>query len=296
MRLLIGTWDSAWGHTWAVRGNGKVYALRSLAEGSSLCVFDAGTMRLLKEFPEPGAHPCHITLLLDQAILADYTSGTLSVFPLDPDGMPCGEAGNYSFGGKLPHIHSSWVTPDGGHLIVADLGTDAILKFSLTGGKIDIGSCTRFEMPAGSGPRHCTFIGDRLYVSTERSDEILVLGWPSMALLQRCLVNEERPGGGAHILQSPDRRFIYASSRLANDGIATFAVGADGLLEKVAYTPTGRHPRHFCLTPDGESLLVACRDDDVVQFFDRKPDGSLSFSGQEIEIEKPVYVEVYEED
>ena len=110
-------------------------------------------------------------------------------------------------------------------------------------------------------------------------------------------VHPLRPGGGGHLVLSPDGNYLYVSSRLQGDGIATFAVKLDGSLEKCAYTPTGRHPRHFCLSPGGELLLVACRDDNMIQFFDRSAsDGSLSGSGLCLEVEKPVYIEAYEED
>ena len=152
-------------------------------------------------------------------------------------------------------------------------------------------------MPPGCGPRHCAFGRGVLYVATELSDEVLVVGWPGMDLRQRLLVNPLRPGGGGHLVLSPDGRFLYVSSRLQGDGVATFAVHPDGQLEKVAFTPTGRHPRHFCLSPDGALLMVACRDDNRIQFFDRSAsDGTLSENGLCLEVEKPVYVEAYEED
>ena len=90
-------------------------------------------------------------------------------------------------------------------------------------------------MPAGCGPRHCAFGNGKLYVSTELSDEVLVLDWPSMQLRQRCLVNDARPGGGGHLLLSPDGTFLYASSRLKNDGIALFRMEKDGLLKRCGY-------------------------------------------------------------
>lgn len=315
MQLVVGTWDAAWGHTWVSRGFGSLYALRSLAGGSELCVIpepvissdgpficEPGTDGW-SSYPTPGEHSCHITLLEREAVVADYTSGTLSLFPLDASGLPCGEPELMHFEGSgphpvrqtSPHIHSSWLSPDGDSIIVADLGADRLYRFAVRGGKIDTGSRETFAMPSGCGPRHCAFGSGVLYVSTELSDEVLVLDWPSMALRQRIVVNDALPGGGGHLALSPDGRFLYASSRLKNDGIAVFRVLDGGVLERTAYVHTGSHPRHFCLPGDGSQLFVACRDDDAVQVFNRNAaNGSLINTGCEFAIKKPVFVEVYE--
>ena len=299
MLLYIGTHDPAWGHTWVTRGFGKVYALRSLAGGSALCVFDEATMAPLGEFPTPGEHSCHITLLEREAVVADYTSGTLSLYPLGADGLPCCAPRVLSFEGsgpvpvrqESPHVHSSWLAPDGRSILVVDLGSDALYRFQVAEGQLVPESRERFAAPAGSGPRHCCFGRGVLYVATELSDEVLVYSWPDMQLIQRCLVNPERPGGGGHLVLSPDGRFLYSSSRLKNDGIACFAIGEGGLLSPAGYFPTGAHPRHFCLSPDGSLVFVACRDDDVIQLFNRDPrTGALTPAGQEITVSRPVYI------
>ena len=261
--------------------------------------------RPLGEYPTPGEHSCHITLLERQVVVADYTSGSLSLYPLGPDGLPSGAPEVLYFEGHgphptrqtSPHIHSSWLSPEGDALVVVDLGTDKLYRFPVRDGKVAGEGVEAFAMPEGCGPRHCVFGQGKLYVSTELSDEVLVLDWPSMELRQRVVVNPVLPGGGGHLLLSPDGRFLYASSRLENDGIAVFRVQEDGLLEPGGYVTVGSHPRHFCLTPEGDALLVACRDSHEVQLFTRdSQDGSLCFTGQTVSIEKPVFVQAYEED
>ena len=308
MTIIAGQFTPHWGHTALTAGFGKLYTLRSLPEGSSLCVFgmpgvsdgivtpEDGVM--LGEYHTPGKHSCHITLLGSQAVVCDYTSGTMSLFDLDGEGMPAGDPTVIEFEGKgpdpvrqaSPHIHSSWVTPDGSSIVVADLGSDRIYRFAVKDGRVDVQSQESFVMPAGCGPRHCVFNaeGSRLYIATELSDEVLVYSYPGMGLMQRCLVNEACPRGGAHIDISPDGEYLFATSRLKDDGIATFRIREDGMLERHCYTPTGKHPRHFAISRDGNALLCANRDDDSIEVFaisDGKP-----VKQKEHRIEKPVFV------
>lgn len=312
MSLVVGTWDPAWGHTWVTRGFGKVYALRSLAGGSALCVADESILsgegpvicrpgaEGWQSFPTPGEHSCHILLLDRQAVVADYTSGSLSLFPLDEGGLPSGDPDVLYFEGSGPvkgrqdgpHIHSSWLSPEGDTVVVADLGSDALYRFAVRDGRLETRYIERRGMPPGSGPRHCAFGAGVLYVATELSDEVLVLSWPGMDLLQRVIVNPQHPGGGGHLALSPDGRFLYVSSRLQGDGIAVLGIGEGGFLTPCSFAYTRAHPRHFCLSPDGSKVAVACRDGNAIQLFDRcAADGSLSDSGKSFIVVKPVYVE-----
>lgn len=294
MKALVGNWTPEWGHTWLTRGFGKIYALRSLAGGSSLCVFDSEG-NPIGEYPTPGEHSCHITLLERQAVVSDYTSGTLSIYPLGPDGIPSGAPHLLRFAGHgahpqrqtCPHIHSSWLSPDGGVLVVVDLGCDKIYRYPVSDGKLVENEAESFGTPEGCGPRHCAFGKNCLYVATELSDEVLVLDWPSMELRQRILTNPEKPGGGGHVILKDG--FLYVSSRLKNDGIAIFRVLGDGALEKAGYCRTGLHPRHFCIK--GNLLAVACRDSDLIQLFSMG-NGSLKLLSEASSISKPVYVEL----
>ena len=308
MKLYVGTWNPAWGHTWVTRGFGHLYALRNLAEESSICVADDTANEDLivchpggegwEEFSYVGSNPCHITLLQKEAIVSDYSSGSLSICPLDEDGLPIQEPAMLYFEGQgphlvrqnAPHIHSSWISPDGRSLLVVDLGTDKLYRFPVQDGKVAKEGIEAFFLPSGCGPRHCAFGDGVLYVATELSDEVLVLEWPSMTLKQRMIVNPTLPGGGAHIVLAGE--YLYVSSRLKNDGIGIFRVLADGRLEKKAYLKTGRHPRHFCLSPDAQKVFVACRDDNKIQVFDRDlVSGALKPSGTEYPVSWPVYVE-----
>lgn len=306
MTLLVGTYDAYWGHTYIAEGNSKVYALRSLADSSSLCVFDAprGERRAvltldmlgkpLAEVATPGQHSCHIMLLEREVAVADYTSGTLSLFPLSADGIPSAPRvvrfegrGPHPKRQQSPHVHSTMLSPDGSTLVVVDLGTDKLYLFDVAEGRVkSLSEYRSIALPSGCGPRHCIFdkSGKRLYVVTELSDEVLVYDTADYSLVQRCALNGENPQGGAHILLSPDGRYLYASLRVSStagastsklgDGVAVFSVTEKGL-QSLGFLPTDGHPRHFTLTADGEHLIVACRDSSTVLSYRLSADGTL---------------------
>ena len=98
--------------------------------------------------------------------------------------------------------------------------------------------------------------------------------------------------GSADIHLSPDGRFLYASNRLKEDGIAIFAVQADGTLTPAGYQPTGIHPRNFNITPNGKYLLAACRDSNVIQVYERNAEnGLLTDTHLDIRVDKPVCIQ-----
>jgi 6-phosphogluconolactonase (cycloisomerase 2 family) len=95
--------------------------------------------------------------------------------------------------------------------------------------------------------------------------------------------------GAADIHLSPDGKFLYASLRLQNDGIAIFSVQPDGTLAEVGYQHTGAHPRNFAITKD--LAIVACRDSDEIEIYGRDPaTGLLTDTGRRISLPKPVFV------
>ncbi len=323
MSILIGIASPYWGHTFIAEGNGKIYALRSLDDSSSLCVFDAKIIgdsdffcltddvasKALTEVTTPGKHSCHIVLLERQAVVADYTSGTLTLYELDEQGLPQPNPTVVTYQGKgphpkrqlSPHIHSSTLSPDGKSLLVADLGCDRLIRYNVENGRLVMPESEIIALPAGSGPRHCAFApqGDYLYVVTELTDEVMTFRTSDYKLLDRCTLNAGNPEGAAHIVVSADGKYLYASSRVSNtskassrpipDGVAIYKRLADGKLKQIHYQPTGAHPRHFAVSNDGTKLVVACRDSHTVEIYTLK--GGVPVGQAETKVvSQPVYV------
>jgi 6-phosphogluconolactonase (cycloisomerase 2 family) len=210
-------------------------------------------------------------------------------------------------------MHCVKFSPDGCWLFAADLGTDRLLRWPVrTDGMVDEAGVKTFEVAAGSGPRHFVFdaAGENLYLINERSGTVMVFGYNGdgdggLRLRQTVQADTAGGHGSADIVMTPDGRFLYASNRLKNDGVAIFSVSPEGrnadgsggggteggLLTPAGYRPTGIHPRNLCVTPDGRFLAVAARDSGTVEFMAIDPlSGALTPSGRSVSLDKPVCV------
>ena len=255
--------------------------------------------------PRAGADPCHIVTDGNYVITANYTGGDISVFPLDAEGKLKAETQHIAFVGKTPkrvaHIHCIIPTPDKKYILATDLGNDRVYRFRYNKKarkKAEVLTAQRvaYEVSDGQGPRHLTFSKDGrfAYLIGELGGECVVLGYHKGKLkeVQRLMADEGGGRGSADIHISPDGRFLYTSHRLKKDGIAIFAIDPKkGTLTKVGYQLTGIHPRNFAITPNGKYLLVACRDDNKIQVFERnEATGKLTETAQGIEVDKPTCI------
>lgn len=285
-------------------------------DGGTACAnaltFDAttGTLTLINSQPTQGAAPCHIALSPeeDYVVTANYNGSNISLFPLDGKGrLKPGKTIGFEGSGPdkerqaIPHLHFVYFTPDNHNLLANDLGTDRIHRFPLNTRQkgsntplVDRQRASDIRLTPGSGPRHAVFSADGrfAYLITELSGEVMAFTYDgdSLSLMQTIQADTLDARGSADIHLSPDGRFLYASNRLKGDGLAIFRVNPeDGTLSKAGYQPTGIHPRNFVLTPNGQYLLVACRDTDEIQIFARDAStGLLTDTGRRIKTTKPV--------
>ena len=255
---------------------------------------------------ETGANPCFVMLFEDgkYMITSDYTGGSVSAFPIN-DGAVGNLCASLKFTGHgvdtirqaSSHIHQLKTLPSAGRnwILATDLGADVIRLISAKTIKntLTLAHQTDIPCPAGSGPRHMEFNADFtvLYCLTELSGEVLVYDIlhntdvPELNLRQRIQADQANARGSADIHIHPSGQWLYTSHRLKNDGIAIFNILPDNSLEMGGYTKTGRHPRNFMITDDGAYLLVACRDDKMIQAFEILPNGNLLLTGTSLPLE-----------
>lgn len=291
-----------------------VYAVSEMNDSTaalSSLAFDkeTGSLRLLNTEPTRGADPCYVATNGKEVLTANYSGGTMSVFPLRTDGTLAPvdtlfegtTTGPDAVRQATPHIHCTAFSPDGKYIFATDFSADRILRFVLHPKDIvPHPSAEATDMDADSGPRHLTFSpnGKFAYVITELSGKVIAYSYDDGRLeqIQTIVADTVAARGSADIHLSPDGKYLYASNRLKDDGIAIFAVNPDnGTLAKVGYQRTGIHPRHFNITPNGKYLLAACRDSNVIQVYERdEATGLLKDTHQDIIVDKPVCVQFVE--
>ncbi len=272
-----------------------------------------GKLTLLNEVPSRGADPCYITVdkTGKYVLVANYTGGSIAVFPVLPDGK-LGEASafvQHTGHGTNPerqekaHAHSIDLSPDNRFAMVDDLGLDELLtyKFNSANGSITANDPPFVKLDPGAGPRHFSLSpsGKFAYVISEMHSTVTALS------------NDERTGtlrplqtisalpkdftgknDDAEIQMHPSGRFLYASNR-GSDTIAVFAVDPQkGTLAPVEYTPTqGKIPRSFEIDPTGRFLFAENqKSDNIVVFRIDAKTGNLTPTGQVLDVASPVCV------
>lgn len=128
-----------------------------------------------------GGYPCHVGISEKGDFLAAscYSDGSLSIYKVAEDGSLKSNPQyiNHKIldSIKKAKAHSSIFTPDG--LFTADLGLDAVKRYTYDGEKFVPAKQSSLKFPDGAGPRHFKFSANKrfLYVINELNSTIAVL-------------------------------------------------------------------------------------------------------------------------
>lgn len=266
-----------------------------------------GSLTLLNSEKTKGASPCYIAADNKNQFIAtaNYRGGSISLFSIQNDGSLSSVKQVIKFSGAgpdpnrqtQPHLHCVRFSPDGKHLFATDLGADIIYRFNIEDNDPVIEETTlkKFKVLGGAGPRHLEFhpSGKIAYLINELSGILTGFRYNKGELEEFQSVEADAlyARGSADIAITPDGRYVYASSRLKNDGIAIFSIGKKGILEKNGYQCTGIHPRNLTISPNGKFLLVACKDSHTVEVYEIDHyTGLLKNAKKEILVHMPVCV------
>ena len=275
--------------------------------GLSAFSLDSDLPRLLNSQPTHGVHPCYIAVNDHSVFTANYTSGSLTVYPRHADGRLGEPAQVIKHEGhsihvqrqESAHVHSTLIDLSGKYLIVADLGIDKLVVYRMENGPLVWHSDV--SLSPGSGPRHTVFHpnGRWLYCSNELASTVTAFQYDSaqgtlrefqtIAGLPQDFAAEST---AAHIAITPNGHFLYMSNR-GHDSLAMFAVdGQTGRLTATGFTTTlGKTPRNFAIDPAGEWLVAANQDSDsVVLFRIHQETGALTPTGLPLNVPTPVFV------
>lgn len=273
---------------------------------------ESGALRVLNQQPSEGMHPCHIVIdsTGKNALVANYSSGTVAVLPVDLNsGRLSKAATTVQHSGssinkqrqEAPHAHSINLDASNRLAFAADLGLDKIFiyRFDPTTGSLQPNDPAAGVVAPGSGPRHFAIhpTSKFAYVNNELTSGITAFQFDSSnGALKEIQTLSTLPAGfsgensTAEIVVHPSGKFVYVSNR-GHDSIAIFQIDvATGKLTAHGHCPTGgRTPRNFSLDPTGAFLLAANQSTNDIHVFrvDHKT-GDLVATGMKIEVGSPV--------
>ena len=303
----------------AVHPSGNfLYAANEAGKASTVSAFAIdkknGKLALLNQLPSLGEDPCYLSFdkTGKYAFVANYTSGTIAVFPILTDGrlgehtalvQDQGATGPNKERQEGPHAHWIETSPDNRFVLVADLGLDEVLvyKFDARSGTLMPNEPAFARLKPGSGPRHLVFHpnGKFVFSVSELSSTATSFAYDAKkgTLKEIGAVSTLPPGFSgrndvAEAAVNPNGKFLYVSNR-GNDSVAILSVDpAKGTLAPVGGIPTGgKQPRHFIFDPSGKFLFAENQfSDTVVEFRADTATGQLTPSGDTVSVPSPVCI------
>jgi len=270
----------------------------------------SGRLAVLNRQPTQGKNGVRLGIEASDRYLvcANYSSGTVAVLPIEPDGslgalrdlVPLtGKTGPHPTEQTSAHPHDVAFDPRGRFCLIPDKGLDAIFVFRVDeGGKLVPGAPASVAARPGAGPRHTGFhpTAPFAFVLNELDSTLTAYRFDAEtgALEPRQTLTTLPPGWNgrnttSEIAVAPSGRFVYASNR-GHDSVVVFAVEpGTGALSPVAWEPTqGKTPRFIGLDPAGATLYAANQDSDtIVAFRVDRPSGTLTPSGTVVPVGSP---------
>src|ERR1700730_16384779 len=239
----------------------------------------SGKLTQLNQVPSGGADPCYVSF--DQTgkylLVANYTGGSVSTFPIAQDGRIGPASGFVQHPGsgpkkerqEGPHAHYIATSADNRFVFVVDLGLDEVLlyRFDPAKGSLTPNNPPFVKLTPGAGPRHLAFHpnGKFAYVLSEVNSTVTALAYDSrngsfstLQTLSTIPKDFTAHNDTAEIVVHPSGKFLYASNR-GKDGIMEFSIDSvKGTLTLAGdFSTQGKTPRNFALDPTGKFLLAA---------------------------------------
>ncbi len=265
-----------------------------------------GKLTELDEVSSHGADPCYISFdrTGTYALVANYSGGTVAVFPLASDGRigeassvvkDAGTLGPNKDRQEAPHAHFIQASVGNRFAYVADLGLDRVLiyKFDAATGTLSAGESAAGSvgnaassgakeffsatLAPGTGPRHIAFSRDGkfMYAIGELDSTVTVFANDAKETFRSIQKLSALPAGfsgtskAAEIAIHPSGKFLYTSNR-GDDSIAVFTINrATGKLTFLQRISSGGNaPRHFTIDPTGTRLFAANQDSGNIVEYD----------------------------
>ncbi|GAB2886417.1 lactonase family protein [Streptomyces deserti] len=282
----------------AVHPNGRtLYAVNERDDGAVTAV-RLSDRRVLGRQGTGGGGPCHLSVHPGGRWLlsANYTSGSVAVHPIDASGA-LGERTDLVThsrpgpgpGQDGPHAHQIITSPDKGHVLAVDLGTDTVYTYRLDERSGALTEVAQAHTRPGAGPRHLTFHpgGRYAYLANETDNTVAVCAYdPDSGRLTVGAAQSTGTGSGtsypAQILVTANGSYAYLANR-GHNSLTRYAIEADGARLRLLDTVPvgGDFPRQIAFSPDGTLLFAANQKSGTVSVFHVDDDsGRLRRAGE----------------
>ena len=298
------------GYLYLSKDGNRVYSSNGTKPGS-VSAFqwnkDKTALDKVSNLSSIGDGACYVGVSPEEHLLAaaNYSSGSIVLYPLDENGGMIDDPQGIQHTGSGPHpnqnsahAHCVQFSQNGKFLYAVDLGIDQILTYPINSenklGKAQVA----LQLDPGDGPRHLVFhpTENKVFIINELSSTVVSAtvdeenGVFTKIDKKSTLPDDyQEPNACADIHISKDGKFLYASNR-GHNSIAVYSVSESGDLKLLTIEPVqGDWPRNFALSPDGNFLLVANQKSDNITVFkvDRQT-GLLKYTGNQVSISQPV--------
>ena len=266
-----------------------LYAVEEMFESLKPKIFsysicEQGVLKPINSQKMVGDYACHLAIIQDRLVVANYVSGNALSYPILEDGSlaPCHQVIQHVGTGEnkerqeTAHVHM--VCPfKTNQMFLVDLTLDKAKAYELNDNTKNWDTVLELDVNVerGSGARHMVLdeTHNYAYILSELTGHVFVLkkGKNEFEQLQKIYSvpkNYNEGFGGAAIRLHPSGQFLYTSIRGSNT-LTVFKVNKKNkTLSLVAYQSSeGKTPRDFNIAISGRWLIVANQDSDSIVVF-----------------------------
>lgn len=270
-------------------------------------ISDSGKLNLINSQELIGDYACHLAIVANQLLVANYVSGNVLSYPIRKDGgleklqqlIQHTGTGPNKERQEQPHAHMVYPYKEK-QMFVVDLGIDKAKAYEFihaTNTWKAMPGCD-ILIPAGAGARHMVMDKNEkyAYIISELTGEVFVFKAHTdkfELVHQLSYLPKDFKGnfGGAAIRMHPNGKFLYTTCRGA-DVITVFRVSdVEGTLEMVdVFSSEGETPRDFNIAPSGNWLVAANQDSNELVIFKLNQDKGTLIKQSSISIGTPVNI------
>ncbi|MEQ9582904.1 MAG: lactonase family protein, partial [Arenibacter sp.] len=245
------------GYLYLSRDGEKVYSSNGTKPGS-VSAFqwneDKTALNRVSNLSSLGDGACYVGVSPEEHLVAaaNYSSGSIVLYPLDEKGVILEEPQGIQHTGSGPHpnqnsahAHCVQFSQNGKFLYAVDLGIDQILTYPINSENKLGQAQVALQLDPGDGPRHLVFhpTQNKVFIINELSSTVLSAtvdeetGVFTKIDKKSTLPDDyQGPNACADIHISNDGKFLYASNR-GHNSIAVYSVSESGDLKVLSIEP-----------------------------------------------------------